>query len=405
MQVYIGIDWSEKKHDICFLNEKGGVIRSLEIPHSLTGFVELDKARQKIGVEPQYCVVGLETAHNLLADYLWDQRYEQLYVLPPQAVKSTRGRFRQSGAKDDRWDAWLIANILRTDQKRYQIWKPDCQLTRQIRAVVSYVGSLTKEITRNTNRLRAVLLRYYPAALGVFSKLDSLISLVFIQTYPTPEAAAGLSFEDFKQFARQNRHSQPRKWAECYSRIGDPHPPANEAIVATYLYQAVSLASVLEYLVISKNESLKRLKTLYDQHPDRQIYASLPGAGDYLEPALLAKMGDDRQHYPTPAVLQAVAGTCPVTYRSGKRHTVRFRWACDREFRHIVQQWAISTLDSSPWAQTYYRSASSANRSENDAIRRLANRWLAILWKLWQDRVPYDQEYHLRQHALRVQPR
>src|ERR1700690_2355265 len=125
MKVYIGIDWSEKKHDICYLHESGEVLRILQIQHTTAGFRALDQARQSLGVEKQEVVIGLETAHNLLVDYLWDQGYEHIYVLPPSAVKSAQKRFRQSGAKDDPWDARLIADVLRTDQNRYVVWKQD----------------------------------------------------------------------------------------------------------------------------------------------------------------------------------------------------------------------------------------------------------------------------------------
>jgi len=101
MKVYIGIDWSENKHDICLMHEDGEVLRVLQIRHTITGFRELDMARQSLGVAIRECVVGLETAHNLLVDYLWDQQYTQIYILPPNAVKSAQKRFRQSGAKDD----------------------------------------------------------------------------------------------------------------------------------------------------------------------------------------------------------------------------------------------------------------------------------------------------------------
>ena len=131
----------------------------------------------------------------------------------------------------------------------------------------------------------------------------------------------------------------------------------------------------------------------------------LPRAGTLLSPALLSKLGDDRARYPNPAVLQAVAGTCPVTNRSGKHSHVYFRSACDHEFRHIVQQWARLTLDASPWAATYYRTVRPHCKTDSDAIRRLANRWLEILWRLWVDRKPYDEALHLRQHTLRTQAR
>ena len=104
MKVYLGIDWSERKHDVCMINECGEVIQQLVIEHSPEGFLALDMARRKMEIEARECVVGLETAHNLLVDFLWDQGYEQVYVLPPNAVKSAQGRYRQSGAKNDASD-------------------------------------------------------------------------------------------------------------------------------------------------------------------------------------------------------------------------------------------------------------------------------------------------------------
>ena len=101
MKVYIGIDWSEKKHDICFMHEMWEVLWVKQIAHTIAGFRQLDQACQSLGVGRQEVILGLETAHNLLVDYLWDQGYEQIYVLPPSAVKSAQKRYRQSGAKDD----------------------------------------------------------------------------------------------------------------------------------------------------------------------------------------------------------------------------------------------------------------------------------------------------------------
>jgi hypothetical protein len=138
MKVYIEIDWSENKHDVCFLNEMGDVLLVKQIAHTIAGFRQLDQARQSLGVSRQEVLIGLETAHNLLVDYLWDQGYAQIYVLPPAAVKSAQKRYRQSGAKDDRWDAHVIANLLRTDQRSYAPWQPDQPLTRQIRAEVRF---------------------------------------------------------------------------------------------------------------------------------------------------------------------------------------------------------------------------------------------------------------------------
>src|SRR5512143_146512 len=142
MSVYIGIDWSEKKHAVVFLNEAGAQIASVWIAHSLEGFVQLDRQRAKLGLGVDDCLIGIETAHSLLVDYLLGQNYPAVYVLPPNQVKANQGRFRQSGAKDDPADAQLIAEILRTDRSRLRCWRPDSLLTRRLRGSVRWILEL-----------------------------------------------------------------------------------------------------------------------------------------------------------------------------------------------------------------------------------------------------------------------
>ena len=175
--------------------------------------------------------------------------------------------------------------------------------------------------------------------------------------------------------------------------------------MATYQDEAVYLAGQLHHLIRAKNQSLKELTILFEQHPDRAIFASLPGAGELLAPALLSKFGDDRARFPSPASLQALAGTCPVTDKSGKRRVIKFRHACDRQFRHIVQQWARHSLRKSVWANAYWQQVRPRCQSDSHALRCLANRWLAVAWKLWQTGQPYDQTYHLQQRTLRAKSR
>jgi transposase len=209
MIVYLGIDWSQDKHDACFVNEKGAsIITSLVIPHSVEGLQKLDSTRQKLGVSAAECWVGLETAHNLVIDYLWSRDYSQVYVIPPNAVKGARSRYSQSGAHNDPSDAFVIGDMVRTDQARLQPWHPDSQLVQQLRAKVSLLVYLTRERTRTANRLTAVLLRYYPAALQVFSRLLPTIAFHLIYAYPTPATAQALVWTKFETFARSHHYRQ-----------------------------------------------------------------------------------------------------------------------------------------------------------------------------------------------------
>lgn len=407
MQVYIGIDWSEDKHDVVFMNQAGVDVARLTIPHSLDGFVQLEAARRKLGLTPDECTLGLETAHNLIIEYLWSQAYQQVYVIPPSVVKSNRGRFRQSGARDDQSDGYLLADILRTDRGRLQPWHPDSLLTRQMRAKVSWIQHLTRANTRLSNRLRAVLLRYYPAALYVFPDLSTQIALEFIRAYPTPEAAAKLTFAEFVVFAQQQGYSHPKKLPRCYARLKGDYPEASSETVSIYQDEAMQLASLLLQMTRTRLDALRELQVLFRQHPDYPIFSSLPGAGELLEPALLVKFGDDRQRFPTPASVQALAGTCPVTDQSGKRKVIKFRKACDREWRSLSQAWAIALVNraKSPLAIAYFEQIRPRCHNRHHAYRCVANRWLAIAWKLWQTHQPYDEAYHFQQRAARSKPK
>jgi transposase len=405
MQVYIGIDWSEKKHDVAVQDESGRVLGSLSIPHSQAGFIQLDNLRAQLGASPQEVLLGMETAHNLLIDFLWERGYKQVYVLPPNQVHSSQGRIRQSGARSDPQDAALIAEMVRTDRHRLVPWHPGSTLLQQMRVQLRLVIFLTREVVQYSNRLRSVLLRYHPAALKIFSGLNTQIALAFVQQYPTPQAVQQLSYADFCEFTRQQGYTQPGRLAGYYARLQEAHPLPSEATQTAHLSEAVLLSELLSPLLRAKHQAIDYLQQLYEQHPDRSLFDSLPQAGTLSASGLLVKLGEDRQRFPQASQVQALAGTSPVTVQSGRSRRVIFRRACDYEFRYIVQQWARLTINVSPWATAYYQSIRPHCRSENHAYRCLANRWLAIVWKIWQARLPYDEAYHLQQRAARQLPK
>jgi len=283
MQVFFGIDWGHTHHDACFLDARGQVLSRLSVAHTADGLSHLDQAREQLGVTRAECQVGLETAHTLLIDFLWDQGYREVFVIPPGAIKGARRRYRQTNAHTDQSDAFLIADVLRTDPATLHPWRPDALIIRQLRTKVSLLQFLTKEIRRLSNRLGAVLARYYPAALHVFHDLASPIALQFLQAYPAPEAAAGLSRQSFGQFARAHRYRQSDSvLSAAYGRLQAAYPLASSSTVAAYREEAVFLAQHLLAAIEHKKCEIARLQELFAQHPDHQLFASLPGTGDFL---------------------------------------------------------------------------------------------------------------------------
>ncbi|MFQ5875417.1 MAG: transposase [Dehalococcoidia bacterium] len=403
MKLLIGLDWSKDHHHVCFMSPNGSQQASFEISHTATGFARLDEERAKFGVPATECLVALETAHNLVVDFLWARRY-QVYVIPPSVVKGSRGRYGVSGAYTDASSALLLADLLRTDRARFIPWHPDGTLARQMRAKLSLIEALRKDINRWSNRLLAVLLRVYPHPVGLFSKLTTHICLHFLIAYPTPHAAQALSYQDFVSFCRQ--HGYPSaKLPTLYAHLQSPRPEPDPVALLAYRDEIPFLARTLLPIVRHRAQLIREVKKLFAQHPDHLVFESLPGAGDLLAPSLLVKFGDHRERFPSAAIPQALAGTCPYTKWSGKKKVVLFRKACDKDFRRIAQQLAIESVKQSVWAATYWQEVYARCHSKSQAYRCLANRWLAIIWKMWQTRKPYDEEYHLKQRLLRRQPR
>lgn len=400
--LYFGIDWSADHHDLSIRNEADR-ISHIKLEHSLKGFERIEQERRKLGMAASECSVAIETAHNLLVDFLLDRGYV-VYIIPPQATAAYRNRRRSSGAHTDASDADLLASILVTDRQSYRRLEPNQTLTQQMLAQVRLVEVLRRSIQRQENQLRACLLRVFPQALDLFGSLTAQITLEFLMAYPTAQEAQCLSAQAFQDFCRSRHYPRPDRLPQRYAHLLQPAPCANPAAVAAYRSHVSILAELLLHQVRQRNAALTQLRHLFEQHPDRFIFASLPGAGDLLAPALLAKFGDHRQRFPTPAAVQALAGTCPVTVQSGKRRQIKFRRGCDKEFRRIVQQFAQASIPRSGWASAYYYDVRSHSASDSHAYRCLANRWLAIIWKLWQKRIPYDEELHLRQRNQRHQP-
>ena len=395
-ELFVGVDWSQSHYDVAILSSNGAKLTQFRISNTPAGFAQLAKKIDKFGLLANKCRVGLETARNILIDFLWSRQYA-VYVIPPAIVNSSRGRFGNSGAYTDARDAHLIANLLRTDQMRFAPWRPDGELTMTMKTKLGQMTNITRLITRQTNRLRAILERVYPQAIQAFSDLTTFIALRFLATFPNVSALDTLTYSDFAAFCHQHGYSR-RDWiTSWHSELQRPQAVGNITLAAAYQDEIVFLTKMLAHLNREKKQLIKQVQSLFLQHPDHTIFASLPGAGDLLQPRLLVMFGEDRARFPSPQDVRALAGTCPVTKQSGKSRRIQFRRACNHHYRDTAQQFAISSVQQADWAATYFHHARARGMSKNHAYRCLANRWLGIIWKLWQTHQLYDEAYHLQQ--------
>jgi transposase len=129
-------------------------------------------------------------------------------------------------------------------------------------------------------------------------------------------------------------------------------------------------------------------------HPDGHIFTSLPRAGRVRAAALLAEIGDCRARFPTPESLACLAGATPSTRQSGQHRAVTFRFACDKKLRDALIDFAADSRHANPWAADIYRRARARGKRHPHAVRILARAWLVVIWRCWQDGMPYDPARH-----------
>jgi transposase len=395
-QLLVGIDWSQKHYDGCIIAPSGATLTEFRIARTTAGLQQLQKKIAAFDVPAGDCLVGIETAHDILLDFLWSCHY-QVYVIAPSVVNGSRGRFGSSGAHTDRADARLIADVLRTDRPRFAPWRPDSPLLMKIKVRLGQIDDLTKTIIQHNNRLKAILLRVYPQPMQTFCKLSMPLTLHFLIAYPTPAALESLTRKEFAAFCREHKCNRPQWIRKWYEALKQPLPQAELAITKAYEAEIVFLARLILMLLREKQRGIKAAQRLSMQHPDHTVFASLPGAGTLLQPKLLVMFGEDRDRFPAPQSIRQLAGTCPVTKQSGKKRQVVFRNACNHAHRNTMQQFAVASIRYADWAFAYYQAARRRGHSKNSALRRLANRWLGIIWKLWQRQECYDEAYHLKQ--------
>lgn len=399
-----GLDWGEGEHAACVLDAADGrVVAQFTVEHTQEGLATLQRRLAALAPAAEL-PVALERPSGLVVDALLAAGHP-VVPIHPNVVQACRSRYRAAHGKSDRGDAYLLADLLRTDGHRFRPLTPCSDAVKALRALVRSRDDLVADRVALTNRLRSLLERFWPGAATLFAALDSPIALAFLRAYPTPGQAARLDEPRLAGFLARQRYPGRRSAGELLERLRaapQGHAGAAETAALGQAVEAVTgvlaslvaaIAALTAQIEADRGRS-RQIEQAVAALPDGQIIMSFPRAGRVCAAQILAELGDVRARFPSEAQLAAEAGVCPVTRASGKRRGVVFRFACNHRLRRAITCFADNSRHASAWAAAIYRRARARGCAHPQAIRILARAWIRVLWRAWVEGQPYNPEAH-----------
>lgn len=389
--VYAGLDWAVHTHAVCLIDAAGSVLERFEVTHDRDGLAELMRRLARWGARLR---IAIERPSGLIVDALVEAGHE-VFPIHPNAVKASRPRYRSHGAKSDASDAYLLADLLRTDGHRWRALAQQSDAMRALRALVRSRDDLVSARVATANQLGSTLQLFWPGAAAIFADIASPIALAFLRRYPSPGSAKRLGEAHIQRFCQRQHYSGRRSPAELLARLraaaaGHVGQRTEQALAEVVRAQI----KVLAPLVTQIGELTHRIERFMHELPDGLLMMSFPRAGEVCAAQILAELGDVRERFPSADLLAAEAGAVPVTYQSGKTRSVAFRWACNHRLRKAITCLADNSRHANAWARSIYQAARARGCDHTHAIRILARAWLRVIWRAWSDRKPYDPSLH-----------
>jgi transposase len=341
----VGLDWADTHHDVDLLNEVGKHAGARRFSHSHEGLDELKQFLLSFPSRPEELVYVLETTHRLLLTFLLEAGIP-VYPVNPKTINGLR---KVAGAKTDRIDARLVAKVGYVNLAQLRRLEPESSTVQELKTLTRDQDALIQMQTRLVNQLTACLKEYSPVALHLCTTVQQHSTLVFLQIYPTPQAAQAASLEEILATLHKARHTTPTQVAsEIVEELHRPHLVANSVTVRTKSRLMLSLVKHLLVVVQEIAGYEKVVRPLFLTQKDHEIWSSLPRAGSRLAPRLLAEWGDDRTRYADANSVQELAGTAPVPFQSGHYARAHQRFACVKPWRNDLSQFAWQSTLSEP---------------------------------------------------------
>ena len=391
--IFAGVDWAEAHHDVCVMSEDGRVLEQRRVGHTVAGIGELHALIAAHAEDGEPVAAGIEVDRGLVVTALLAAGY-QVYAVNPLASARYRDRHATSGAKSDRGDAKVLADLVRTDRHNHRQVAGDSDLAEGVRVLARAHQSAIWSRQRQVNALRSALREYYPAALVAFgTDLAASDAVAVLALAPVPDAGRALSRGKIASALRRagRRRNIDQRAGEIQAALRADYLHAPPAITGAYGAAARSAIRLITAYTGEIAELEHALAEHFEQHPDAKIVRSLPGLGTVPGARVLGEFGDDRTRFTSPQSRKNYAGTSPITRASGRSHVVLARHARNRRLADALEQWAFCSLTQSPGARGYYDQLRGRGKTHRQALRQLANRWTGILHACLQRGQLYDE--------------
>ncbi|MBN4063674.1 IS110 family transposase [Cardiobacterium sp. AH-315-I02] len=400
----IGIDWADKKHDICEMpittnDYQFSVISSK--PQALHDWA--------LSLKQRYCgkpvAVACELKKGPLIYAL--SRYEHITIFPinPSTVARYRKAFTQSGAKNDPSDALIQTEILTLHMDKLTPIQPESADVRALAQLVEYRRKLVQDRVDLLNCITATLKNYYPQVLDWFKEKDTIIFCDFIARWPSLSDIQKVRKQTLMNFFNQHNSRYPQINEKRFTDIKTACALTNDqGVIEPNRILIEVLIAQLKLLIEAIERFDMEIKKYYKDQDDRFIFDSFPGAGVQLAPRIFVAFGSNRERYSTAADLQKYAGVAPVIEQSGKKKWTHWRYSCPTFLRQTFVEWAGLSIRYSFWAKAYYEQQISKGKPHNTVIRSLAFKWIRIAFRCWKTNTPYDESTYLKALKKRGSP-
>ncbi len=400
--LFVGLDWAQVEHAVCVMAPDGSVAKEFAVRHHPEGLGALcDELTERVDGRVETAFVAIEVPHGPVVEALMERGFS-VYAINPKQLDRFRDRFSPAGAKDDRLDARVLADSLRTDRHRFRQVEPQHPTVIELREWSRMADDLREEQVRLGNRLRHQLQRYYPQALELGGDIARDWFLDLLELAPTPDAARRLRLSSVREMLA--KHRIRRLSAE--DTLATLRKPGFRVAAGTVEAATAHIALVSDRLrVVARqrkrcNAQLERLcgelqdlgesddDERSEQH-DVDILLSLPGVGRIVLAVLLSEASrplHERDYH----ALRALTGVAPVTRRSGKKLLVVMRTACNSRLKNAAYHWARVAVQRDPVWKARYAALRSRGQRHGRALRSVADRLLNVACAMLRNQTLYE---------------